>query len=776
MATSYTIDFTDKNITRSFQLAPYTTNGPADPTSGSLDGKASSAATSLLLYGKGSPDYGERLQENMVHLLENLAGDVEPTYPIGGQLWFDKSTNPYVLRIYNTKKHKIIANLSNPGDADYITIEGDHTSRLIDGFRVRIVNEDVDSAQEDYILGPVSVDSNGNTTMQLIPHPSGGGTRVGWYLGGWEYLIQNNVGLFEELNANNQTITGLSNPINNQDAATKIYVDNAIASSNELNELTDVNLITPLVDNELLVYDFATSTWTNKNAVAANLLTLSGGIMSGIIDMGNNWIQNLLDPSSAQDAATKGYVDTEILNALSGSVSNLEDLNDVIYSGIQNTYDILQYNGAVWTNVDKTTMQSNLDILPTTGGSMTGSLILSGNPVLTLEAATKSYVDLEIANAISASGDGVVDGGFFDAFGQELTLTRTNGLPNVVIGGFAAGGAPSTGIIHQINDPITNYPSNQKELYMEAVFGSDSTYPEITLDTFLKNVNQHLGDLSARRQRVVLVADGTPGVRFGDQSTYGDLPFVYVNGYNTLSVFVNGVKQMISEPGWLLVEANVVGDPTNIIPVWHGFKSGLSTGLTYYFRVDVNLGAANGSNIPTITVPVPGAQAQSLGQVLDMINAFVDTTPTDDPINSVYTDFNGLVPTPQPPFGVIMEEGSFQFFSGYPGTGSKINITDGDGLGGPGLFANMTGGGLHLFAFDNVDTPDSVRNDGQLRVPSNILNPPAPITWAINEYGRPGRASEYFYFTDVASTPPAGAVMEISIEPVLVYNRESQEL
>ena len=48
----------------------------------------------------------------------------------------------------------------------------------------------------------------------------------------------------------------------------------------------------------------------------ANYLPLSGGNMTGTIDMGSNKITNVADPTEAQDVATKNYVDT---HSVSGS-------------------------------------------------------------------------------------------------------------------------------------------------------------------------------------------------------------------------------------------------------------------------------------------------------------------------------------------------------------------------------------------------------------------------------------------------------------------------
>jgi hypothetical protein len=56
--------------------------------------------TSLNLVGRGYPNYGQRVAENFVHLLENFASAIPPNNPIEGQLWYDTS-NPdnKVLRI-----------------------------------------------------------------------------------------------------------------------------------------------------------------------------------------------------------------------------------------------------------------------------------------------------------------------------------------------------------------------------------------------------------------------------------------------------------------------------------------------------------------------------------------------------------------------------------------------------------------------------------------------------------------------------------------------------
>lgn len=55
-------------------------------------------ATSLTLPSRGAFDYGERLTENAVHVLENFAGSTAPSNPTIGQHWYDYTNR--VMKVY----------------------------------------------------------------------------------------------------------------------------------------------------------------------------------------------------------------------------------------------------------------------------------------------------------------------------------------------------------------------------------------------------------------------------------------------------------------------------------------------------------------------------------------------------------------------------------------------------------------------------------------------------------------------------------------------------
>jgi len=83
---NYIINFTDP-LKGNFLIRPYTSNGPKFPTTSVLNDTSIAGDSTLLLYGKGHPNYGERTDENLLTLLENFSGASEPVIKVAGMLW-----------------------------------------------------------------------------------------------------------------------------------------------------------------------------------------------------------------------------------------------------------------------------------------------------------------------------------------------------------------------------------------------------------------------------------------------------------------------------------------------------------------------------------------------------------------------------------------------------------------------------------------------------------------------------------------------------------------
>ena len=64
-------------------------------------------SSSMILVGKNYAGYGEFLDENFIHLLENGANTTAPSAPLTGQLWWDKTNN--VMKVFNGTTFKVIS-------------------------------------------------------------------------------------------------------------------------------------------------------------------------------------------------------------------------------------------------------------------------------------------------------------------------------------------------------------------------------------------------------------------------------------------------------------------------------------------------------------------------------------------------------------------------------------------------------------------------------------------------------------------------------------------
>jgi len=79
------------------------------------DGTINNSACSQVLIGKNYAGYGQFLDDNFVHLLENAANGTPPTAPLTGQLWYNTTTG--VLQVYNGSVFKTLASANAASSA-----------------------------------------------------------------------------------------------------------------------------------------------------------------------------------------------------------------------------------------------------------------------------------------------------------------------------------------------------------------------------------------------------------------------------------------------------------------------------------------------------------------------------------------------------------------------------------------------------------------------------------------------------------------------------------
>jgi hypothetical protein len=80
-------------------------------------------ASSMVLVGKNYAGYGDFLNTNFIHLLENSANTVAPGSPLTGQVWFNKVNN--VLNVFDGVRFKRIGGATASASAPLGPIPGD---------------------------------------------------------------------------------------------------------------------------------------------------------------------------------------------------------------------------------------------------------------------------------------------------------------------------------------------------------------------------------------------------------------------------------------------------------------------------------------------------------------------------------------------------------------------------------------------------------------------------------------------------------------------------
>lgn len=173
-----------------------------------------------------------------------------------------------------------------------------------------------------------------------------------------------------------------------------------------MNSQKITNLANPTANNDATNKIFVDTAFQTLEAeVNQQLLAylqLKGGTMTGILDMGDYRITSLAAPSAGTDAATKQYVDN-------------------VVSGLTPTESYL----------------------PLSGGTMTGTLDMGSNritslsnPSNTADAATKGYVDTQVSSITPGISQSTADGRYLQLTGGTLSgnLTISGGY-NVNLNG-----------------------------------------------------------------------------------------------------------------------------------------------------------------------------------------------------------------------------------------------------------------------------------------------------------------------------------------------------
>jgi len=80
-------------------------------------------SSSMVLVGKNYAGYGEFLDTNFIHLLENSSNSIAPGAPLEGQLWWDSGNS--LMKVYNGINWKTISSATSSSTAPTNNVQGD---------------------------------------------------------------------------------------------------------------------------------------------------------------------------------------------------------------------------------------------------------------------------------------------------------------------------------------------------------------------------------------------------------------------------------------------------------------------------------------------------------------------------------------------------------------------------------------------------------------------------------------------------------------------------
>jgi len=246
-----------------------------------------------------------------------------------------------------------------------------------------------------------NTDTHGSLTLQSFVNAQTTGINILTFGQNGGITLDAPVVISNNLDLNNNKIINLLDPTNPQDAATKYYVDNAGGTVTLIGNVTGSGVL-------------------NTNITTTLNMTLDQiPIPVSNVDLNNHKIINLLDPTLAQDGATKNYVDTRTIpiSQLAGYVSSSA------------TY--LRGDG-VWANFNSAVTALRLDqfAIPTNNIDLNNNKIINlATPTLATDAANKSYVDSTVSGA-SITLTGAVTGTGSGTINTTLTPITTSQISN----------------------------------------------------------------------------------------------------------------------------------------------------------------------------------------------------------------------------------------------------------------------------------------------------------------------------------------------------------
>ena len=350
-------------------------------------------SSSMTLVGKNYAGYGEFLDENFIHLLENGSNTTAPSAPLTGQLWWDKTNN--LLKVYNGTTFKTISAATASSTQPTSNVTGD--------LWYDTTNQQVKvyTGSSFIVVGPAFTSAEG--TAGAIPETINDNTATPHYV-------------------------------------TSLYVNNTrvaiVSKDSNFTAAAPTSTLFPTVYKGITVSNASGTTFAGNVTNTGSIVLTSGGVATASI---TNTGANVTGTLSASGNVTGGNIATAGLVTVTGNVTAANFIGNVV----------APTGGAISTTGNIT----GGNLLTSGITSATGNLVTGANVVAAGYATVTGNVtggNLLTGGLISATGTisatGNIQGGNLRTAGLVSATGNITSAANVAGTYFIGNGSQLTGL------------------------------------------------------------------------------------------------------------------------------------------------------------------------------------------------------------------------------------------------------------------------------------------------------------------------------------------
>jgi hypothetical protein len=393
-------------------------------------------SSSMILVGKNYAGYGEFLDENFIHLLENSASTTSPSAPLIGQLWWDKSANLLKVNFNGNPSTgwKTISAATASASAPTSNVTGD--------LWYDTVNQQLKvwTGSSFIVVGPAFTSATGTAgaVPEAIPN-SGGGPDIdvtSLYVAGVRTAIVSDTAEFVPSAPISTTFPRIYPGLNlNKGISDAGYVGNITNQGNLRLGASGNAAVVIVTGTGANVAGYLTAT---ANVTGGNIITVGFASATGNITGGNVSTVGLV-------TAAGNVIGGNINSAAAISAAGLITATGNITGGNIATNGVVTAAGNITGGNILTAGQLSATGAVNATGNITGGNIITGGGVTATGTITAS------GNVVAGSGRFFLgDGGLLSNVSAAISVTRIeNGTSNVAVG--SSGGNVTVGVAGTAN-------------------------------------------------------------------------------------------------------------------------------------------------------------------------------------------------------------------------------------------------------------------------------------------------------------------------------------